>query len=546
MPVSKKTKMKRQGVTLQRQSGRRKLLQAATKQAKRSHNSSIDAGDSSSSSTAKLTRSNGSRNVLAGRPKARRERAQANADLRPPTTLANPVRKRANGIDNGKQAANKAEKGKTAKSKRQVDTKIDFATGRVLFPVEVNGKTQYLPVASEANEVERRNGSFVSLDSIQQDPVNTIDTNAEREMVHDVQNQRQLYATLDASGEQEYLPLESDATALEIANGKYIPDDKLTAPSVAMGLLDVPANRSKQLLVYDFTNQRNLFAVRTRDGRDINVPVKSEASASELKRGLYIDDAEISKKIDLSPAKAMTNDPEQLDLVNQRMVYAVKNDKGKTVYFAKESEATALERARGLFIPDEVVIKHQHQRRRTALRHRDTKAQSALRRAQRADKLAGGVTASNINAVPEAVTRAKDGTELWDGFSVPEVSLDKQQQVLRTLEPVYDLNENRMLYPTVTAKGKTKYLPLLKDATDVERITQNYAAFVPQQSLADVIAQAKVQRQSFDTDEGEVKAFIKADVDQAFANVSNLTLKSAALVSEAAKLTPALQQQWKE
>lgn len=458
------------------------------------------------------------------------------------SSIANPVRKRANAIDNSASS----KKGKQAESVKRVDTKIDFATGRVLFPVETNGKVQYLPVESEANDFERKNGIFVSEDSIKKDAVNTLDVNAERDTLHDVQNQRQLFATLDANGKQEYLPSESDADALELANGKYIPDDVLTAPSVALGLLDIDANKTKQQLVYDFTNQRNLFAVRTADGKDINVPVKSKATASELKRGLYIDDGEISKKIDLSPAKALTNDPARLDAINQRMVFAAKDENGKTVYFPKQSEANALELARGLFIPDDIVIEHEFNRRQTALKHRDDAAEQQLARAKRASNSNVGVVKSTKNDI-KPITRAKDGTQIWDGFSIPSVSEDKQRDTLRKLKPKYDLNENRMLYPTVNAKGKTKYLPLLKDATDVERLSKNYAAFVPVEPLSALIGNAQIdgdlERQYFDTEQGEIRGFAKADIDKVFAGASNFTLRSAHLVSEAAKMTPQFAQQ---
>lgn len=466
------------------------------------------------------------------------------------SSIANPVRKRANAIDNssGTKSGAKGKPGKSADSAKRLDTKIDFATGRVLFPVENNGKVQYMPVESEASEFERKNGSFVSEDSVKKEAVNTLDDNAETDTVHDVQNQRQLFATLDANGKQEYLPSESDADALELANGKYIPDEVLTAPSVALGLLDTDVNKTKQQLVFDFTNQRNLFAVRTNDGKDIKVPAKSKATASELKRGLYIDDSAISKKIDLSPAggpaKALTNDPARLDFTNQRMVFAAKDENGKTVYFPKQSEANAMELARGLFIPDDLVIAHEFNRRNTALKHRDEKAKQQLARAKRAGKSAVGVVRNTSKNDVKPVTQAKDGTPIWDGFSMPSVSADKQRDTLRKLKPKYDLNENRMLYPTVTAKGKTKYLPLLKDATDVERISKNYAAFVPVEPLSALIGNAQIdgdlERQYFDTEQGEIRGFAKADIDKVFAQASNFTLRSVHLVSEAAKLMPQL------
>jgi hypothetical protein len=195
MPISKKSKMRRQGATLKSKSGRKNLL-----------------------------------------------KAPANGGVK----------------DN---------QGKTALS--NTDTKTDLTTGRVLFPVDVGGKIQYLPAQSEASDFERSRGIFVSNQSIGRD---------------------------SAAGQQAQRPRKS-------------------------------------------------------------------------------------------PATAVTHDPARFDFAQQRLVYGVKDENNKTVYFPKQSDASALERARGLFVPDDVVFEHEQHQRRTALGARDNQANQALRRARRADRL---------------------------------------------------------------------------------------------------------------------------------------------------------------
>lgn len=241
----------------------------------------------------------------------------------------------------------------------------------------------------------------------------------------------------------------------------------------------------------------------------------------------------------------MSNLPPRYDIGKGRKVYAVKTKDGDTLYLPRESEANGLERARGVFIPDDTVDQHERKRRRTALQ--DNSADLAQRRAQRASKLPGGM-ARKPNTSPEPVSRANDGTPLWDGFSPPSVSDEKQRQTLAKLRPKYDLGKGRILYPTETAQGKIEYLPLLEDASHRERIRGLYAAFVPLEPLEDFLANAETQnqiaRQTFATPRGDVRAFAQEDISTLFEQAPTLVLRSAQLVSDSAREIPELQQQF--
>lgn len=471
----------------------------------------------------------------------RRARADARAAELGPPPLANPVtRGRSNavterpiGSDGGKMALHRKK------------TKIDFATGRTLFPVDVGGgNIEYMPLASEANDIERERGLFVSRESVRAEPVNTFPANTlakDLRSSKDIVSGRTLFETTNADGKREFLPIESDASALELASGKFIPDKQIKAESSAR-LLDYNDDNSIGRLIYDVTGGRNLFAVAMQDGGIRYLPSESDATASELQQGLYVKKEQISQKVDLSPAVSLTNERPRYDLGKGRKVYPVKDIDGKTIYLPSRQDADGLELSRGLFIEDDIVVDHQRKRRRTALKNDD--ADIALRRAQRADRLFGGVTANNIDTAPEPVTEAEDGTLIWDGFTLPAISTEKQQQVLTQLQPRYDLGRGRMVYPTETAKGEIKYLPLERDATVAERINQYYAAFVPREPLQNFLqnleANGDLQRQHFDTDLGQVKAYAREAIAKAFNEAPQLTLRSAKMVSDAARLTSAL------
>lgn len=497
-------------------------------------------------SPAVLTRSQG-RNLLPGRSLARRARADARADANsfsPPQVSKPPTLKRQSDRDlnstNAKQASNSGQ------------PKRDFATGRTLFPVERGGKIQYLPIASEATSRERDLGLFVANASVQKDPVNSLldPTAVKRVSVRDFNSGRTLFAadsadgggrtlfaTESADGGIEYLPKESEATALELSQGKYVRDAQVEVPPIGNQVL----NRRP---LFEFNGQRNLFPTRAADGSIEYLPKKSDADAFELSQGSYVNDADISARAPLGAENAMSNRQPRYDIGKGRRVYAVTTKDGDTLYLPRESDASGWERSQGLFIPDEAVDRHESKRRRTALR--DDSADRAQRRAQRAEGLASGATRSDRDRVPDPVRQASDGTALWDGFSPPEVSPEKKWETLAKLRPKYDLGKGRMLYPTETARGKIEYLPLRGDASNSERVLGLYAAFVPPEPLEDFLANADIAPRDFATESGQVRTYSQEDINTAVDRVPTLVLRSAQLVSDSARQTPELQQQFSD
>ena len=469
---------------------------------------------------------------------ARRERANAIADLRPytPPTISNPPALTRSNASRDLTKAGEAVN-KTKKPKR------DITTGRLLFPVTDGGKTRYLPVESEANPHERKLGLFVSNASIKKDPVNTLSANGKsiRELVSQNINgdeiYRTLFATENADGKTEYLPKESEATAGQLNQGKYVPDDQVENPPKGNTIVNGEGNQP----LWEFNEQRILFATETADGKREYLPKRSEATAAELQAGNYVNDEDISEQAPLGKLNSMSNEKPRYDPGKERTVFPVKTKDGKVIYLPDASSADAFERARGLYIPDDIVDKHERKRRRTGLK--DYSADQDQLRAQRAKKLAGGAT-GNTNQITEPITEATDGTAIWDGFTLPQISEQRQSEVLQTLKAKYDLGKGRMVYPTETAKGKIEYLPLLSDATTDERIDQRYVAFVPLQPLEDFLQDPNngVQQKTFDTEQGQISGYAQEDVNQAFSAAPQLVLRSARLVTEAAQQNPALQQ----
>ncbi|XOF34641.1 MAG: hypothetical protein ACL93V_04950 [Candidatus Electrothrix sp. YB6] len=451
-----------------------------SKQRRDSGGSGTSNASSSGSGRAILRRS---KKVQAGRADARRARADARADQLGLPSVVNPVtRTRSNAV-----VKPPAPSGSGKTSLNRSDTKIDFSTGRTLFPVDMG------------------------------------------------------------DGRIQYLPAESEATAAELSQGKYVSDSAVEVPPVGNQMLD-------RKPLFEFANQRNLFATKAADGDTEYLPKRSDANSLELKQGRYVSDDDISLQAPLGAANSMSNTKPLYDMGKGRKVFPVKtkvknkdgSEKIKIIHLPSASDATAFEKARGLYIPDNVVDRHERKRRRTALKDND--ADHALRRARRADKLAGEVTAKNIDTRPDPVTEARDGTAIWNGSELPEVSEAKQRETLEKVRPKYDLGKERMVYPVETAKGKIEYLPLQDDATTDERIDGRYAAFVPPEPLEDFLADAGngVQRRTFDTELGEVKAYGQKDIEKAFEVAPSLVLRSARLVREAARENPGLQQEWSE
>lgn len=464
-------------------------------------------------------------------------RARANAT---PTNPSAPLQVRQRATLKPQDASRKPPP--PAQPTRGRGAKRDFATGRMLFPVESGGKSQYLPIENEATPQEKRLGLFVANDSVRNPAANKrLDpATVKRPSVQEASTGRTLFATESPEGTRVYLPKESEATAAELSQGQYVPNALVEVPPKGNTVLDKPP-------LFEFSGQRHLFATQSSDGTFEYLPKQSQANALELSQGHYVEDRAISAKAPLGVENALGNLPPRYDIGRGRKVYAVKAKEGD-LYLPRESEATGLERAQGRFIPDEAVDQHERQRRRPG--RQDNAAAQAQRRAQRAARLhPAGPPQRQSAPRSEPVPKASDGTPLWDGFSPPSVSDEKQRQTLAKLHPKYDLGKSRLLYPTETAQGKLAYLPLLADANPQERLLGLYAALVPPEPLEDFLAQAEAQtqiaRQTFATARGDVRAFAQADIHTLFEQAPALVLRSAQLVSNSAQAIPQLQQQFK-
>ena len=79
---------------------------------------------------------------------------------------------------------------------------------------------------------------------------------------------------------------------------------------------------------------------------------------------------------------------------------------------------------------------------------------------------------------------------------------------------------------------------------------ERYAAFVPLEPLEIFLenqaSQNGIAQQSFDTENGEVKAYTQEAINNAFESAPNLVLRSAQLVSIVARETPELQQHFSD
>ena len=409
---------------------------------------------------------------------------------------------------------------------------------RKLFATQApDGSVQYFPKRNQATAKELAEGEF--LEGFTPNLANELKDPSEfkHPTVKEARTGRTLFATQTkwlGFNKTEYLPRQSDATFQELRAGKYIPEED----SIVQTLLDKRPQ-------YDFDRQRSLFAVIGTDGRTEYLPKWSQATARELASGRYVPDDAIRQNVPLGPGNAMSSAAPRFDVESDRKVFAVTTPAGETRYLPRESQATTREKTEGAFIPDDVVDDYENKRLRTALR--DRSAERALRRARRAAGRPGGVSRRSPNALPKPVRQARDGTDLWDGFRIPEVSEAKQREALENLHPQWELERDRMLYPAETADGTVAYLPLAGDASPLERKLGRYAALVPSEPLEVFLQQDEIATdiapRTFETDRGEVRAYALADIEEAFERSPQLVLRSAQFVRDEVRDVSELQQQ---
>ncbi|NEQ35260.1 MAG: hypothetical protein F6K40_02640 [Okeania sp. SIO3I5] len=256
---------------------------------------------------------------------------------------------------------------------------------RKLFATQMeDGSIEYFPKKNQATAQELAEGRYLK-GFAPKDPVNTIEeaSKYERPTVTEFSTGRTLFATTTTNW-------------LGQSKTEYLPQESEATEQELLTGKYIPEKNSivREVLNkrprYDFENQRDLFAVKADDGSNHYWPKKSKASAKEFSEGRYVEDEAISQNAPLGPANAMSNVAPEYDAKNKRKMFAVITKEGDTSYLPRKSKATKEEKDQGLYIPDDVVDDHESKRRRTALL--ENTADLALRRAERAAQRPGGVT----------------------------------------------------------------------------------------------------------------------------------------------------------
>ncbi|NEO78819.1 hypothetical protein [Moorena sp. SIO4G3] len=241
-----------------------------------------------------------------------------------------------------------------AKQKKEPKPTYDLGKGRMIYPVTKGGVTQYLPVRSQASDSEIKSGAFVEDAAVRKEPVNTISdaSKFERPTRKDVNTGRTLFATTttNSKGKEktEYLPRQSEATALELSSGKYIPEKS-----------PITGEELKQPPKIDSDNGgRKLFATKAADGSVQYFPKKNQATAKELAEGRYLEGFAAKDPVNqvLDSSQLGNKRPTVRDVNTGRTLFATETTgllgTKKTEYLPRQSEATVDELNAGKYIPE--------------------------------------------------------------------------------------------------------------------------------------------------------------------------------------------------
>ncbi|WP_143727673.1 hypothetical protein [Moorena bouillonii] len=245
-----------------------------------------------------------------------------------------------------------------AKQKKEPKPTYDIGKGRMIYPVTKGGVTQYLPVRSQASDSEINSGAFVEDAAVRKQPVNTISDGSKfkRPTVKDVNTGRTLFATTttNSKGKEkiEYLPRQSEATALELSSGKYIPEK---SPITGEELNQPPKIDSDN-------SDRKLFATLAADGSVQYFPKKNQATAKELAEGRYLEGFAAKDPVNQILDSSVLGDkrPTVRDVNTGRTLFATETTgllgTKKTEYLPRQSEATVDELNAGKYIPEKDSI----------------------------------------------------------------------------------------------------------------------------------------------------------------------------------------------
>jgi len=210
--------------------------------------------------------------------------------------------------------------------------------------------------------------------------------------------------------------------------------------------------------VYDVLKGRNVYLTTDNNGKQRFVPKESEATAKEKAKGLFIKDSTIIKK----GKNALSKDAQpKLDSTG-RNTYPVKGEDDTTQYLPKESDATQEEKNLGHYVEESSL-------------NSSVKAKQASE---------GGLPIRDLGKGRKVyATRSEDGDQIFlpreqdatsyekrKGFFVTNESAAMQTQGKQMAEgkPIRDVGKNRMAYPTASTDGEIVFYPRQSEATPNE------------------------------------------------------------------------------
>ncbi len=435
-----------------------------------------------------------------GGSEARQKRANSlqNSDSESLTVSKPPSLRRQNAIGDVSKA----------KLKKEPKPTYDIGKARMIYPVIKGGVTQYLPVRSQASDSEINSGAFVEDAGVRKKPVNTISDSSKfkRPTVKDVNTGRTLFATTttNSKGKEktEYLPRQSEATALELSSGKYIPEN---TPISGEELNQPPKIDSDN-------GERKLFATLAADGSVQYFPKKNQATAKELAEGRYLEGFAAKDPVNQVKEASNFKHPTVRDVNTARTLFATETTgllgTKKTEYLPRQSEATIDELNAGKYIPEKDSIAGEEleqppktdpengERKLFATLTADGSTQYFPRKNQAtAMELAEGRYLEGF-AAKDPVNKVLDSSVLGD----------KRSTVSR------DVNTGRTLFATETTgllgTKKTEYLPRQSEATIDEL---NAGKYIPEKDS--IAGEELYQPPKTDPDNSDRKLFATKAAD---------------------------------
>lgn len=334
----------------------------------------------------------------------------------------------------------------------------------------------------------------------------------------DIGKGRLIYPQKGDDGKVKYLPKESAASKDEIKKGLFIKEDKKDAKEIAKDL------RRK----YDIGKGRFVYPVKDANGNLSYLPKESEASSIEKGGGQFVKDTAVVQKVAQS-LKA------KYDIGKGRYLFPVEGVNNKVEYLPKRDDASKFELANGQFVENGDVKDLEPKQER---RIRRAKSKSTSKPEPPALDAQGR---RNLNSRP--MVEASDGTKLWDSKKVPETSIEKEREMLKSLKPKYDLGKKRMIYPVEKENGKTEYMPLKDEASKDEIKKGLYADFVPPEGLQKFI-EDNLPKKEMEVDGGKIRAIALDDLESAFNQLPKLVLRQHKSIKEEIENETALQQEW--